>query len=307
MKISLIVPCYNEAQTVRDFYLSATAVLDKEDFNYEIIYVDDGSHDGTLSILRELSSQDERVKVLSFSRNFGQQAAIIAGFRAATGDAAVELDCDLQDPVEVIPLMVEEWKKGFHVVHGRRISREGENAFKKSTAKGYYKFLSKVSNTQLSENTGDFKLLDRRVLDIICALPEHGKYLRGLESWVGFNQTYVDYERKPRTAGETKYTLKKMVALANDGLLSFSGFPLKISTRLGGLISLLSVVAAVTLLVLTLCDVSIPLVAWIFPFNGLIGGLLLISHGLSNKYLYRVYDEVRARPEYIIQEKINLD
>ncbi|MBR2933478.1 MAG: glycosyltransferase family 2 protein [Clostridia bacterium] len=306
MKVSVVVPCYNEELSVERFYREATAVFSGQAFDYELIFVDDGSSDNTFLKLGELAKADAKVKVLSFSRNFGQQAAIICGFRASTGDAVVEMDCDLQDPVEVVLEMVKRFEEGFEVVHGRRLSRKGESRFKKSTAKAYYKFLNKITTSKIPQNTGDFKLLSRRVCDIICELSEKGKYLRGLESWVGFKQTFVDFERHARQEGETKYTLKKMVRLAKDGVISFSEWPLTLSIKFGIGFSALSVIAAIVLAVLNICGVYTHPLYYLFPFNGLIGGLLMVFKGISDMYLHKTYEQVKARPEYVIDKKINL-
>ena len=306
MKVSVVVPCYNEELSVERFYREATAVFSGQAFDYELIFVDDGSSDNTFLKLDELAKADAKVKVLSFSRNFGQQAAIICGFRASTGDAVVEMDCDLQDPVEVVLEMVKRFEEGFEVVHGRRLSRKGESRFKKSTAKAYYKFLNKITTSKIPQNTGDFKLLSRRVCDIICELSEKGKYLRGLESWVGFKQTFVDFERHARQEGETKYTLKKMVRLAKDGVISFSEWPLTLSIKFGIGFSALSVVAAIVLAVLNICGVYTHPLYYLFPFNGLIGGLLMVFKGISDMYLHKTYEQVKNRPEYVIDKKINL-
>lgn len=306
MKLSVVVPCYNEELSVERFYQEATAVFSGQAFDYELIFVDDGSSDNTFLKLDELAKADAKVKVLSFSRNFGQQAAIICGFRASTGDAVVEMDCDLQDPVEVVLEMVKKFEEGFEVVHGRRLSRKGESSFKKSTAKAYYKFLNKITTSKIPQNTGDFKLLSRRVCDIICELLEKGKYLRGLESWVGFKQTFVDFERHARQEGETKYTLKKMVRLAKDGVISFSEWPLTLSIKFGIGFLALSVVAAIVLAVLNICGVYTHPLYYLFPFNGLIGGLLMVFKGISDMYLHKTYEQVKARPEYVIDKKINL-
>ena len=306
MKLSVVVPCYNEELSVERFYQEATAVFSGQAFDYELIFVDDGSSDNTFLKLGELAKADNKVKVLSFSRNFGQQAAIICGFRASTGDAVVEMDCDLQDPVDVVLEMVKRFEEGFEVVHGRRLSRKGESRFKKSTAKAYYKFLNKITTSKIPQNTGDFKLLSRRVCDIICELSEKGKYLRGLESWVGFKQTFVDFERHARQEGETKYTLKKMVRLAKDGVISFSEWPLTLSIKFGIGFLALSVVAAIVLAVLNICGVYTHPLYYLFPFNGLIGGLLMVFKGISDMYLHKTYEQVKARPEYVIDKKINL-
>ncbi len=306
MLISVIVPCFNEEKTADKFYEAATPVLEATGLDHEIIFVNDGSRDNTEAVITALANKDGRVKVVNFSRNFGQQAAIICGFRHASGDCAVEMDCDLQDPVEAVPQMIEKWKEGYDVVHGRRVARLGETSSKKSTAKGYYRFLQKMSDYPIPTDTGDFKLLDRKVLDQICNMNEHGKYLRGLESWVGFKQTFVDFERKERVDGETNYTLKKMLSLAKDGLLSNSYKPLMLPLISGSALIGLSTVCA--LIFLFVAIFSEPLgTYWLFPFIGLIGGLLLFSKGVSDQYLAKVYEEVKNRPEYIVKDKINLE
>ncbi|MBP5373208.1 MAG: glycosyltransferase family 2 protein, partial [Clostridia bacterium] len=241
------------------------------------------------------------------SRNFGQQAAILCGFRVCTGDCAVELDCDLQDPVELIPKMIEKWKEGYDVVHGRRIARKGETFFKKATASYDYKKLAKVSSIDLPRNTGDFKRLDRKIVDIIINLPEHNKYLRGLESWVGFKQTFVDYERNERIAGETHYTMKKMINLAKAGLISNSFYPLSFSLKFGVFGGVLSVLGYIALIFLAAFGVINGPVWWLFPTITLLFSGLAVFNGLTNLYIEKIYDEVKNRPEYIIDDKINLE
>ena len=308
MKLSVIVPCYNEELTVEKFYLAATPVLEKIDgMDYEIVFVNDGSADKTAEKLSSLALRDNRVKVVNFSRNFGQQAAILCGFRSCTGDCAVELDCDLQDPVEVVPEMIEKWKEGYQVVHGRRVSRKGETIFKKATAAIYYKKLAKISSVDIPRNTGDFKLLDRKVIDIIINLPEHGKYLRGLESWVGFKQTFVDFERKERVAGETHYTLKKMFNLAKAGVISNSSYPLSLSLKAGIVGLILSVLGFIALIVLTALSVTNDPVWWLFPTVVLLASGVMLCNAITNLYIEKIYDEVKNRPEYIVDNKINLD
>ncbi len=309
-KLSVIVPCYNEEEVLPAFYGAAVPVLEKlrgGSYDFELIFVNDGSRDRTGEILEGFAEKDKRVKVLTFSRNFGQQAAILCGFRHATGNCAVELDADLQDPVEVIEEMLVKWEAGYDVVHGRRRSRKGESTFKKLTAKWYYKFLHGITGIRIPRNTGDFKLLDRKVLDVICRLPEHGKYLRGLESWVGFKQTFVDFDRNERAAGETKYTLKKMLRLAQSGIVSNSAWPLTLSFKCGMFLCVASVLCFIAFIVLVCCGVGLPLAAWIFPALALCTGCVCIFNSLTNLYLSRVYDEVKNRPEYIVSEKRNVD
>lgn len=301
----MVIPCYNEELTANKFYVAILPVLTEIGCDFELIFINDGSKDNTYKVLKGLALNDSRVKVINFSRNFGQQSAILSGLKASTGDVVIPIDCDLQDPVEVIPLMIDKWKQGYQVVHGRRISRKGETGFKKSSASMYYRFLNKISQTEIPENTGDFKLLDRRVVDIIIGLPEHNKYLRGLESWVGFNQTFVDFKRNERVAGKTNYTLKKMFSLAKDGIMSNSYWPLKFFMGVGIFITGLSFLGLIGLIVLQIVVKGFNPLWWILPVNGLIGGLLMVSKGVSDLYLMRVYDESKNRPEYIIQDKIN--
>lgn len=303
MKLSIVVPCYNEQSTVEKFYDAVVPVLSA--YDYEIIFVNDGSKDETLSLLKQLALTDKKVKVASFSRNFGQQSAILCGLRLSTGDAVIPIDCDLQDPVEVIPEMIEKWKDGCMVVHGRRLSREGETGFKKASAKLFYKFLNRASAQKIPEDTGDFKLLDRKVVDVIIAMPEKNKYLRGLESWVGFKQGFVDFERKERVAGKTNYTLKKMLKLSEDGIVSNSAFPLKAVLGAGVSLCALSFTALIVFVFLRIFLPSFNPVWWILGAIGLIGGLILTSQGILGVYLYRTYQETQNRPEYLLDETIN--
>ncbi len=306
MKLSVVVPCYNEGQTVDKFYAAIIPMLLTLTEDYEVIFVNDGSKDETLSLLKTLADNDKKVKVLSFSKNFGQQAAILAGLKASSGDAVIPMDCDLQDPIEVVPQMVEKWEQGYQVVHGRRLSRAGESGFKKVTAKVYYKLLNKMTGNAIPKDTGDFKLLDRKVVNAVTSMKEHNKYLRGLESWVGFKQTFVDFERKERVAGKTNYTLKKMLKLSGDGIFSNSDFPMKAFLRLGITLTILSFLGLIALIFLQIFMSALDSAWWILCAIGLIGGLLMMQKGFSDKYLYRVYEEVKNRPEYIIDEKINL-
>lgn len=307
MKISVVVPCYNEQETVEKFYEAVTPVLKGLQIDYEIIFVNDGSKDNTKQKLAELAEKDFNVKAINFSKNFGQQPAILCGFRYSTGDCVVELDCDLQDPVEVIPKMYEKFLEGYDVVHGRRLKRKGETIFKKATAAMYYKFLTKISTAKIPRDTGDFKLLSRRVVDLVCNMPEHQKYLRGLESWVGFKQTFVDFERKERVAGETHYTLKKMINLAKAGILSNSNYPLSLSMKFGIFGSILSVLGFITLIILAIVNVSFDSVLWLLPTFAFFFSLSYIFNGLSNLYIANIYEEAKNRPEYIVEETHNLE
>ena len=306
MKISLVVPCYNEQSTVEKFYTTALPVLKGMNVEYEMIFVNDGSTDDTKEILYGLAKKDGAVKVVTFSRNFGQQAAILCGFKYSSGDCAIELDCDLQDPVELIPVMYKEFLGGADVVHGRRTRRDGESAFKRATAWAYYKFLSKISTSKIPRNTGDFKLLSRRVIDIIVDLPEHEKYMRGLESWVGFKQTFVDFERKQRVAGSTHYSVKKMYRLAKAGIIANSNWPLSLSLKIGLIGGLLSVLGFVALIILAASGVNFDAAFWLIPTVCLLSCGGYVFNGITNLYVANIYGETKNRPQFIVEETKNL-
>lgn len=305
-KISVVVPCYNEEATIGNFYRACVPALEGSGYGFEIIFVNDGSKDGSEKILKELAGKDERIKVVCFSRNFGQQAAIICGFEKASGDAVIEADCDLQDPPELFLKLIEKWEEGYEVVHGRRLKRKGESFFKKATASAYYSFLSKITEVPVPRNTGDFKLYDRKALNALLAMPERDKYIRGLASWVGFKQTFVDYDRPERVAGETKYTLGKMIRLAKSGILSNSDFPLTLSLKTGIFFGACSAICFIVFIVLAACGVRLPLVGWAFPFAGLLFSLSFAFNGLTNAYLARTYREVKGRPDYLVDYTLNL-
>lgn len=232
-KISVVIPMYYEEEVAEECYKMVQKVLTSiSNYDYEIIFINDGSKDKTLEILEAIAEKDKKVKIISFSRNFGHQCAVTAGIKFVTGDAIVIIDADLQDPPELIPDMLKLWEQGYEVIYGKRKTREGESKFKLLTAKMFYQTLNALSDVDIPKDTGDFRLVDRKVIDVINSLPEHNKFLRGLFSWVGFRQTPFEYERKERFAGKTKYPLKKMLKLASDGIISFSTKPLKI---VGGL------------------------------------------------------------------------
>ena len=309
-KISVVVPMYYEEEVAKECYTRLKNVLEKiENYNYEIIFVNDGSKDKTLEILKEIAKENKNVKIISFSRNFGHQCAVTAGLRYVTGDAIVIIDADLQDPPELIPEMIKLWEEGNEVIYGKRKSREGESRFKLLTASMFYKTLNALSDVEIPKDTGDFRLVDRKVVEVINSLPEHNKFLRGLFSWVGFKQKAYEYERKERYAGKTKYPLKKMLKLAQDGIFSFSIKPLKIVGAMG----ILSVIISIMLFVYAV-------LSYAFDWNNLvpgwtslmvtmtfIGGMILISLWMIGEYIGRIYDETKRRPEYIIDETINIE
>ena len=307
-KISVVIPMYYEEKVVTECYNRLKNVLEKlNNYDYELIFVNDGSQDNTLNLLEEIATQNKKVKVISFSRNFGHQAAVTAGLKFITGDAIVIIDADLQDPPERIPEMLKLWENGYEVIYGKRKSRKGESAFKLLTAKMFYTTLSALSNVEIPKDTGDFRLVDRKVVDVVNQLPEHNKFLRGLFSWVGYKQTPFEYERQERFAGKTKYPLKKMLKLASDGIISFSTKPLKIV----GYIGILSILLSIAILIYSLISFAFKLndltAGWtsIMVTVTFFAGIQLISVWIMSEYVGRIYDETKKRPEYIIDKKIN--
>ncbi len=307
-KISVVVPVYSEEEVVIECYTRLKNVIESlKKFDYEIIFIDDGSKDKTIDLLENLANNDKKLKVISFSRNFGHQAAVTAGIKETTGDAVLIIDSDLQDPPELLPEMIDLWEDGNDVIYGKRTKREGESKFKLFTAKMFYKTLNSLSDVEIPKDTGDFRLVDKKVIDVVNNLPEHNKFLRGLFSWVGFKSTPIEYERKERYAGETKYPLKKMLKLASDGIVSFSNKPLRI---IGG-IGIFSIVISFIILVYAL-------LSYAFQWNDLtpgwtslmvaitfFAGVQLSSLWIMSEYIARIYDEAKNRPEYIIKRKIN--
>ena len=307
-KISIVIPVYSEEDVVIECYTRIKNVLEGlKNYDNEIIFVDDGSKDKTLDLLENLAKNDNNLKVLSFSRNFGHQCAVTAGIKEVTGDAVLIIDSDLQDPPELLPEMIGLWEDGNDVIYGKRTKREGESNFKLLTAKMFYKTLNNLSDVEIPRDTGDFRLVDRKVIDVINSLPEHNKFLRGLFSWVGFKSIPLEYERKERYAGKTKYPLKKMLKLASDGIISFSNKPLRI---IGG-IGIFSIIISFIILIYALLSFA-------FKWNNLtpgwtslmvaitfFAGVQLSSLWIMSEYTARIYDESKKRPEYIISKKIN--
>lgn len=305
--ISVVVPMYYEELVAKECYSRLTKALSGKNFDYELIFVNDGSTDKTEQILQEIAVQDEKVKVINFARNFGHQVAVTAGIYNAKGDGVVLIDADLQDPPELIPSMVDLWEKGFQVVYAKRKKRKGESFFKKITAKYFYKFLNILSDISIPNDTGDFRLMDRCVVEVFKMMPEKHKFIRGMVSWIGFNQTFVEYERDERFAGETKYPLKKMLKFALDGLLSFSTKPLKLVASIGLLTVMLSFVVLLFALYMKFSGQTESGWTSLMVVITFFSGVQLLSIGVLGEYIGRIYDETRNRPYFIVKNSINMD
>jgi len=304
--LSLVIPVFNEQEVLKDSFTRMDAAMQRTGYEYEIIYVNDGSRDHTLDQLRDLAKEHPQVKVLSFSRNFGHQLAVTCGMDAAKGDALIIIDVDLQDPPELIPEMVRMWEAGADIVYGKRVKRKGETLFKKLTASIYYRLLSWMSAYPIPLDTGDFRLIGRNVADVFLQMREHNRFLRGMSAWMGYNAVPIEYERQERFAGQTKYTLKKMLRLASDGITGFSDKPLTLPMTVGILLMLLSGLGLIALIVTAIVS---GVASWLWALVGVVfvQGISLFFMGLQGMYLGRMYDELKGRPLYIVSEKHNLD
>lgn len=306
-RFSVVVPIHNEVENIPELYERLSDVMSGLHASYEMIVVNDGSTDASLPLLYGLHARDARVKIVSLARNFGHQIALSAGLDHARGEAVIMMDADLQDPPEVIPEFVRRWEEGFQVVYGMRRERK-ENAFKRFAYAAFYRLLRMVSAVEIPLDSGDFSLIDARVADVVRAMPERARFIRGLRSWVGFTQVGIEYARPGRRSGQPKYTFRKLVHLALDGLLSFSTAPLRIATFAGFLIAMLSFVAAVYYLSGTLlADKTIPGFATTIIVVLFLGGVQLVTLGILGEYVGRMYEEVKARPMYVINEKVGFD
>ncbi len=307
---SIVAPVYNEEILLPEFYRRVVAAIEPLGEPFEIVLVNDGSRDGCGAIMRELRDRDERVKVIDFSRNFGHQIAITAGTDYATGRAVAVIDSDLQDPPEVIPAMIAKWREGYQVIYGVRETRIGETAFKLFTAKLFYRVIRRITSVNIPLDTGDFRLMDRKVVDALNSMREHHRFMRGLSVWVGFKQTGVPYARDARKAGETKYTLRKMVRFSLDAITSFSYVPLQLATYFGFLVaflSLLFLIAVIGLRSTGNTDAAFYGQATTLASVLFLGSVQLICLGAIGEYLGRIYDEVKQRPLYIVAEALGFD
>lgn len=307
IKYSVIIPMYNEQEVILESYRRLDSVMRALDGEYELIFVNDGSRDKTMELMLDAAKKDSHVKIVDFARNFGHQTAVTAGMKYSSGDAVVIIDADLQDPPELIPGMIEKWKEGYEVVYGKRLKREGETKFKLATAKAFYKLINSLSGNMIPMDTGDFRLIDRVVVEAMNSMPEHNRFLRGMGSWVGFRQYAYEYKRDERWAGTTKYPLKKMIKLAKDGIISFSSKPLEMLSALGCASIGICVLWLMVLIILAICGVFFRQWQLVVSFMGIFAGILLIGMGILGEYIGRIYDEVKGRPLYTVLRTINFD
>ncbi|HMW39395.1 MAG: glycosyltransferase family 2 protein [Saprospiraceae bacterium] len=305
--LSVIIPVYNEEGNLELLFKRLEKVLSSTDATPEYIFINDGSLDHSMEIIRQLAMKDSRVKFIDFSRNFGHQTAVTAGLDYCNGDCAIIIDADLQDPPEMITELYNKWKEGFEVAYARRRSRQGENFLKKWTARVFYRLLKKITSIQIPVDTGDFRIIDRKVINVLKQMPEQQKFLRGQISWIGFRQTAVEYDRDERHAGKTGYTYSKMIRFALDGITSFSNFPLRFATMMGFLVSAIAFLLILYALYQRLVSREfVPGWASLMLAILFMGGVQLISLGIIGEYISRMDVNVRKRPLYIVRES-NLD
>lgn len=307
-RLSVIVPCLNEQEVICSTHQRLTAALEQAALDFEIIYVDDGSTDATPELLRELQTQDSRVRMVRFSRNFGHQIAITAGLEHASGDAVAIIDADLQDPPEVILEFLQKWMDGYDVVYGVRSERDGETAFKLWTAKAFYRLIGKLSETPIPLDTGDFRLMDRHVVEALLSMPERDRFVRGMVSWLGFSQVALPYHRAARAAGTTKFSLFKMLRFATDGIVSFSISPLRLATWMGFAASGFAILVMLYTLYERVFGTGV-VRGWTSTMMAIlfIPGVQLICLGIIGEYVGRIYGEAKRRPLYVVREKVGFE
>jgi glycosyltransferase involved in cell wall biosynthesis len=301
---SFILPILNEEETILETYRRLAHVMDGLEGESEVVLVDDGSTDRSLEMMRDLHQRDPQVRYVSLARNFGHQIAVTAGLIFARGDAVIVLDADLQDPPELIPAMIAKWRAGYHVVYAQHIVRQREGVAKKVFAYLFYRFLRLLTNEDIPADTGDFCLMDRKVVDVLNSLPERGRYLRGLRAWIGFRQTAVPFEREPRFAGKVKYTFRKSFSLALTGVVSFSRVPLRVATYLGLIVALFALVMIGVVIYWRLFHPATPLIGYtiITAVILFLAAVQLLCLGIIGEYLGRVYEEVKGRPIFTLKE-----
>lgn len=303
---SVVVPLYNEEEVLLETYNRLKKVMDSINEPYEIVLVNDGSRDKTAAMAYEICNKDKNIKLIDFARNFGHQTAITAGMDYCEGEAIVVIDADLQDPPELIPKMLEKWREGYDVVYGKRIERKGETFFKKITAKVFYRLLRSMTDVEIPVDAGDFRLIDRKVCEALKLVNERNRYVRGIISWLGFNQIGIEFSRDKRFAGETKYPLKKMIKFAFDAITSFSYKPLKLASYFGMFLSMLSFIYLLIVVYTKIfTDHTQPGWASTLAVNLFFNGITLIILGIIGEYVGRIYDEAKGRPLYIVKQTKN--
>ncbi len=304
MELSIVIPIFNEEGNIRPLQERLTKVCNKLQVSFELIFVNDGSKDQSLKLLHELSATLDYVKYIDLSRNFGHQIAVTAGLDSAKGDAIVIIDADLQDPPELIEPMYQKWKEGFEVVYAQRKKRKGENIFKRTTSNVFYRMLSKITKVNIPIDTGDFRIIDKKILEVLKQMPEQNKYLRGQIAWAGFNQAAIEYERDARNSGETGYTIRKMMNLAMDGITGFSNFPLRLVTISGFVVSFIAFLLVLYALYSKFIIKDFE-PGWTSLMLSILflGGIQLISVGIIGEYISRINNNVRNRPLYIIKDR----
>jgi polyisoprenyl-phosphate glycosyltransferase len=301
--ITIVVPCFNEEACLDAFFMRIYSVLEKIKNSYEIICINDGSSDNSLDKLLEYRKSDLRIKIINFSRNFGKEMAITAGLHHASGNVVIPIDCDMQDPPELIPLLLDKWREGYEIVYAKRQRRHGETLFKRLTANLFYRVINILSDIPIPKDTGDFRLLDRKVVEVLNRLPEQTRFMKGLFAWVGFKQTTVAFDRQSRYAGKTKMNFWKLWNFALDGITVFSTSALRIWTYIGFTISFLSFMYSLFLIIrVFVLGKDVPGYASLMVSLLFLGGLILISLGIIGEYLGRIYEEVKKRPLYVIRE-----
>ena len=308
-KITIVSPVHNEEPVLYELHRRIVEVLDQTGHQWELVLVDDGSSDRSAEIIAELHQKDARVRGIILSRNFTFQIAVTAGLEHAEGDAVVLIDADLQDPPEIILEMIQKWEAGYDVVYGVRSSRAGETWFKKITAKAFYRIINRITGIKIPVDTGDFRLMDRGVVDAVLQMRERNRFLRGMVTWVGYKQTGVYYEREARFAGETKFTIKRMIRFAVDAITGYSYFPLQLATYFGFMTAFISAIAIILVIIARLFFPEQPLLGQATTLVAVLflGSIQLISLGIIGEYLGRIYDEVRERPLYLIDKKYGFE
>lgn len=306
--LSFIVPVYNEKDVVDIFIRTVEQTISNLELKYEFIFINDGSTDNTYEILREIAITNPNVKVINLSRNFGKESALTAGLDFSVGSACIPIDCDLQDPPDLIPLMVQKWKEGNDVVLAKRIDRSSDGYLKRTTSSIFYKLIDKISDVDIPENVGDFRLMDRKVINVLKSYPERTRFMKGIFASTGFKPITIEYTRPERIAGTTSWNYLSLYKLAIEGIVSFTSLPLKIWSYIGATISIFSFLYGFYLIIKTLVyGVDVPGYASMMVVILIMSGLILLSLGVIGEYLARIFNEIKQRPIYIVMEKIGFD